>query len=78
MFVPLAFVRGVVGQFFQSLSLALSIALLVSMVVSLTLVPVLAARFLARRRMPATGPDLQRPGRRLRRAAARRAAVPAD
>ncbi|MHB1034277.1 MAG: efflux RND transporter permease subunit [Pirellulales bacterium] len=55
-FVPLAFVRGVVGQFFQSLSLALSVALLVSMVVSLTLVPVLAARFLARRRMPTTGP----------------------
>ncbi len=55
-FVPLAFVRGVVGQFFQSLSIALSIALLVSMVVSLTLVPVLAARYLARRRMPSTGP----------------------
>jgi CzcA family heavy metal efflux pump len=55
-FVPLAFVRGVVGQFFQSLSLALSIALLVSMVVSLTLIPVLAARYLARRPMPSTGP----------------------
>jgi CzcA family heavy metal efflux pump len=55
-FVPLAFVRGVVGQFFQSLSIALSVALLVSMVVSLTLIPVLASRFLARRRMPATGP----------------------
>jgi CzcA family heavy metal efflux pump len=55
-FLPLAFVRGVVGQFFQSLSLALTIALLVSMVVSLTIVPVLAARFLARRRMPTTGP----------------------
>jgi CzcA family heavy metal efflux pump len=55
-FVPLAFVRGVVGQFFQSLSIALSIALLVSMVISLTLVPVLAARYLARRRMPTTGP----------------------
>jgi multidrug efflux pump subunit AcrB len=55
-FVPLAFVRGVVGQFFQSLSIALSIALLASMVVSLTLVPVLAARFLSSRRMPSTGP----------------------
>ena len=55
-FVPLAFVRGVVGQFFQSLSLALTVALLVSMVISLTLVPVLAARFLARRRMPHSGP----------------------
>ena len=35
-FLPLAFVHGVVGQFFQSLSLALTVALLVSMVVSLT------------------------------------------
>jgi CzcA family heavy metal efflux pump len=55
-FVPLAFVRGVVGQFFQSLSLSLSVALLVSMVVSLTIIPVLAARFLGRRAMPTTGP----------------------
>jgi CzcA family heavy metal efflux pump len=55
-FLPLAFVRGVVGQFFQSLSLSLSVALLVSMVVSLTIVPVLAARFLGRRPMPTTGP----------------------
>lgn len=55
-FVPLAFVRGVIGQFFQSLSLALSVSLLVSMVVSLTIIPVLAARFLAKREMPTTGP----------------------
>jgi CzcA family heavy metal efflux pump len=55
-FVPLAFVHGVVGQFFQSLSLSLSVALLVSMVVSLTIIPVLAARFLGRRPMPSTGP----------------------
>lgn len=55
-FVPLAFVRGVVGQFFWSLSLALALALLVSMIVSLTLIPVLASRYLARRRMPTTGP----------------------
>jgi CzcA family heavy metal efflux pump len=55
-FVPLAFVRGVIGQFFQSLSLALSVSLLVSMVVSLTIIPVLASRYLARRPMPTTGP----------------------
>ena len=55
-FVPLAFVRGVVGQFFQSLSISLTVALLVSMVVSLTIIPVLAARFLGRRPMPTTGP----------------------
>jgi CzcA family heavy metal efflux pump len=59
-FVPLAFVRGVVGQFFQSLSLSLSVALLVSMVVSLTIIPVLAARFLGRRPMPTTGPIYNR------------------
>ena len=55
-FLPLAFVRGVVGQFFQSLSLSLSVAALVSMIVSLTIIPVLAARFLGRRPMPTTGP----------------------
>ena len=55
-FVPLAFVHGVVGQFFQSLSLSLSIALLVSMVVSLTIIPVLAAKFLTGKRMPEPGP----------------------
>ncbi len=59
-FVPLAFVRGVVGQFFQSLSIALSVALVVSMVVSLTIIPVLAARFLGRRPMPTTGPIYNR------------------
>jgi CzcA family heavy metal efflux pump len=55
-FLPLALVRGVVGQFFQSLSIALTVALLVSMVVSLTIIPVLAARYLAQRSMPTTGP----------------------
>ena len=55
-FLPLAFVRGVVGQFFQSLSLALTVALLVSMVVSLTVIPVLASHFLAHRAMPTSGP----------------------
>ena len=59
-FVPLAFVRGVVGQFFQSLAISLTVALLVSMVVSLTIIPVLAARFLGRRPMPTTGPIYNR------------------
>ena len=60
MFLPLAFVRGVVGQFFQSLSISLTVALLVSMVVSLTIIPVLSARFLGRRSMPTTGPIYNR------------------
>ncbi|HTU26119.1 MAG TPA: efflux RND transporter permease subunit [Pirellulales bacterium] len=55
-FLPLALVSGVVGQFFQSLSIALTVALLVSMVISLTIIPVLAARYLARQEMPSTGP----------------------
>jgi len=55
-FLPLAFIQGMVGQFFQSLSLALTMALLVSMVVSLTIIPVLAARFLGRKPMPHSGP----------------------
>ena len=55
-FLPLAFVHGIVGQFFQSLSLSLTVALLVSMVVSLTIIPVLASRFLANRAMPTSGP----------------------
>jgi multidrug efflux pump subunit AcrB len=55
-FVPLAFITGVYGQFFASLSWSLCIAVLVSMVISLTLVPVFAAKFLAGRPMPAPGP----------------------
>jgi multidrug efflux pump subunit AcrB len=55
-FVPLAFIPGVYGQFFASLSWALSIAVLVSMVISLTLIPVFAARFLAGRPMLGPGP----------------------
>ncbi len=45
-FVPLAFISGMVGQFFTSLSMALCTAVLVSMVLSLTLIPVAAARVL--------------------------------
>ena len=54
-FLPLAFIVGVYGQFFAALSWSLSIAVLVSMVISLTLVPVVAARFLAGRPMPGPG-----------------------
>jgi multidrug efflux pump subunit AcrB len=54
-FVPLAFIVGVYGQFFKSLSWSLSIAVLVSMLISLTLVPVFAARFLAGRPMRPPG-----------------------
>ena len=65
-FVPLAFIVGVYGQFFAALSWSLSIAVLVSMVISLTLVPVFAAKFLAGRPMPAPGPIYRFFARRLR------------
>jgi len=54
-FVPLAFISGVYGQFFAALCWSLSIAVLVSMVISLTVIPVLAARFLEGRPMPPPG-----------------------
>jgi multidrug efflux pump subunit AcrB len=54
-FVPLALIVGVYGQFFASLSWSLSIAVLVSMVISLTVIPVFAAKFLAGRPMPEPG-----------------------
>jgi multidrug efflux pump subunit AcrB len=54
-FIPLAFIVGVYGQFFASLSWSLCIAVLVSMVISLTLVPIFAAKFLAGRPMPEPG-----------------------
>jgi multidrug efflux pump subunit AcrB len=54
-FIPLAFITGVYGQFFASLSWSLCIAVLVSMVISLTLVPIFAAKFLAGRPMPEPG-----------------------
>jgi multidrug efflux pump subunit AcrB len=55
-FLPLAFIVGVYGQFFASLSWSLSVAVLVSMVISLTLIPICAARFLAGKPMPPPGP----------------------
>ncbi|HEV2971364.1 MAG TPA: efflux RND transporter permease subunit [Pirellulales bacterium] len=54
-FVPLAFISGMVGQFFTSLSMALCIAVLVSMVLSLTLIPVVSARVLKPGSVPEPG-----------------------
>ena len=45
-FLPLVFVRGMAGVMFKQLASVVSFALLCSLVVALTLVPMLAARFL--------------------------------
>ncbi len=56
-FAPLAFVGGLVGEFFRPFAVAVVVALAASLLVALTVVPVLASYFV-------------RPGRRARREAA--------
>lgn len=45
-FVPIAFMSGVVGRFFREFGLVAAFAVLVSMLVALTLTPMLCARYL--------------------------------
>ncbi|ADD42842.1 efflux RND transporter permease subunit [Stackebrandtia nassauensis] len=45
-FLPIAFVSGMVGQLFSSFAITVTVALLASLIVSLTVVPVLAYWFL--------------------------------
>jgi HAE1 family hydrophobic/amphiphilic exporter-1 len=48
-FGPIVYVKGVAGELFEDLSLAVTFSLLVSLLVALTLLPTLAARFAASR-----------------------------
>ncbi|WP_338871271.1 efflux RND transporter permease subunit [Myxococcus stipitatus] len=50
-FVPVAFMPGIVGQFFKQFGITISMAVLVSLFISFTLDPMLSAR-LAKRRVP--------------------------
>lgn len=45
-FVPVAFMRGIIGRFFYQFGLTVSFAVAVSMLVSFTLTPMLSSRFL--------------------------------
>ena len=56
-FVPIAFMAGIVGRFFREFGLVATSAVLVSMLVSLTLTPMLCARYLRvqRRRGASSG-----------------------
>lgn len=63
--VPLAFVSGLVGEFFTALAIPLSAAVLLSLVVSLTSLPIAAARFLVAHREPPTTPRLETIYRRI-------------
>jgi hydrophobic/amphiphilic exporter-1 (mainly G- bacteria), HAE1 family len=56
-FVPIAFMEGVVGRFFYQYGLAIVFSVLVSLLVSLTLTPALCAKFLTKLKL---GPIAQR------------------
>ncbi len=49
-FIPIFFMPGVIGGLFREFAIVVSLAILVSALVSLTLVPMLASRFLKRER----------------------------
>ena len=45
-FVPIAFMGGIIGRFFSSFGLTVAFAILMSLFVSFTLTPMLCSRFL--------------------------------
>ena len=47
-FVPIAFMNGIIGRFFQSFGLTMAFAILVSLLVAFTLTPMLCAKWLRR------------------------------
>ena len=49
-FVPVAFMKGIVGKFFYEFGITVTVAVLISLFVSLTLTPMLSSRFLFYRR----------------------------
>jgi HAE1 family hydrophobic/amphiphilic exporter-1 len=53
-FVPVAFMQGITGQFFRQFGLTITVAVLISLFVAFTLDPMLSARF-ARARAPGEG-----------------------
>jgi HAE1 family hydrophobic/amphiphilic exporter-1 len=51
-FLPVAFMKGIVGRFLASFGLTMSFAILVSLFVAFTLTPMLTARWLGKKRKP--------------------------
>ena len=48
-FVPVAFMKGIVGKFFYEFGITVTVAVLVSLFISLTMTPMLSSRFLSYR-----------------------------
>ena len=55
-FLPVAFVKGIVGQFFRQFGITISVAVVLSLFVAFTLDPMLSSRWY--------DPDIERKGRR--------------
>ena len=49
-FVPVAFMKGIVGKFFYEFGITVTVAVLISLFVSLTMTPMLTSRFLSYRK----------------------------
>ncbi len=72
-FIPVLFMGGVVGRLLHEFAVTMGVAILISGFVSLTLTPMLAARFLARRRRSTTAGSTWRSSARSMRRAMRTA-----
>jgi len=59
-FLPIGFVGGIIGQFFQPFALTVTFALLASLVVALTVVPALSSVLIRRNNRPQREPLIQR------------------
>ncbi|MHB8994009.1 MAG: efflux RND transporter permease subunit [Armatimonadota bacterium] len=55
-FVPIAFMSGIIGRFFQSFGLTMAFAILVSLLVAFTLTPMLCSKWLRRPKQLDAGP----------------------
>ncbi|BDG06082.1 efflux RND transporter permease subunit [Anaeromyxobacter oryzae] len=64
-FVPVAFMQGITGQFFRQFGLTITVAVLISLFVAFTLDPMLSAR-LAKARVPGEERHASRPVARIR------------
>jgi len=56
-FLPVAFMKGMIGRFFLQFALTVVFSVLISLLVSFTLTPMLASIFLKRVELPKGGPD---------------------
>ncbi|GMV18118.1 MAG: efflux RND transporter permease subunit [Polyangiaceae bacterium] len=60
-FLPVAFMSGIVGRFLKSFGLTMAFSIMVSMLVSFTLTPMLSSRWLGRARPHAAGRGAKQP-----------------